>query len=163
MAEPWLIRFFACNREMQPFSFFFCYSLWGGDFGSGSGSKFNCAARVGSGQTISGTGRVRASVLSPCRALVWTSPHGSARMWFSWERTCRTVVFPAWQPAVLKLGVLRTFSERWEEWGRLRDCNWVQIKAHSFILFCNVYIIYFTQKWGVCCYVICTKIDLCCC
>ncbi len=27
----------------------------GGDFGSGSGSKFNCAARVGSGQTISGT------------------------------------------------------------------------------------------------------------
>ncbi len=30
--------------------------------GSGSGSKFNCAARVGSGQTISGTGRVRASV-----------------------------------------------------------------------------------------------------
>ncbi len=57
---------------------FFCYSLWdgggGGDFGSGSGSKFNCAARVGSGrvgsgQTISGTGRVRASVLSPCRPL----------------------------------------------------------------------------------------------
>ncbi len=58
---------------MQPFSFFFVgYSLWGGgggDFGSGSGSKFNCAARVGSGQTISGTGRVRASVLSPCRPL----------------------------------------------------------------------------------------------
>ncbi len=54
MAEPWLIRFFACNREMQPFPFFFCYSLWGGggggDFGSGSGSKFNCAARVGSGR-----------------------------------------------------------------------------------------------------------------
>ncbi len=56
---------------MQPFSFFFFYSLWavGGDFGSGSGSKFNCAARVGSGQTISGTGRVQASVLSPCRPL----------------------------------------------------------------------------------------------
>ncbi len=36
---------------MQPFSFFFLvgYSLGGGDFGSGSGSKFNCAARVGSG------------------------------------------------------------------------------------------------------------------
>ncbi len=34
----------------------------GGDFGSGSGSKCNCAARVGSGQTVSGTGRVRASV-----------------------------------------------------------------------------------------------------
>ncbi len=29
---------------MQPFSFFFCYSLLGGggDFGSGSGFKFNC-------------------------------------------------------------------------------------------------------------------------
>jgi len=52
MAEPWLIRFFACNREMQPFSFLFCYSLWGGggDFGSGSGSKFNCVARVGAGR-----------------------------------------------------------------------------------------------------------------
>ncbi len=36
------------------FFLFFCYSLWGGggvgDFGSGSGSKFNCAARVGSGR-----------------------------------------------------------------------------------------------------------------
>ncbi len=60
---------------MQPFSFFFLVIRCGagagagGDFGSGSGSKFNCAARVGSGQTISGTGRVRASVLSPCRPL----------------------------------------------------------------------------------------------
>ncbi len=56
------------------FPFFFVgYSLGGGggggDLGSGSGSKFNRAARVGSGQTISGTGRVRASVLSPCRPL----------------------------------------------------------------------------------------------
>ncbi len=37
---------------MQPFSFFFVgYSLGGGGgyLGSGSGSKFNCAARVGSG------------------------------------------------------------------------------------------------------------------
>ncbi len=60
---------------MQPSSFFFvirCGAGGGGDFGSGSGSKFNCAARVGSGQTISGTGRVRASVLSPCRTLVHT-------------------------------------------------------------------------------------------
>ncbi len=60
---------------MQPFSFFFLLAIrcggggGGGDFESGSGSKFNCAARVGSGQTISGTGRVRASVLSPCRLL----------------------------------------------------------------------------------------------
>ncbi len=66
---------------MQPFSFFFLVircGAWGGDFGSGSGSKFNCAARVGSvrvglGQTISGTGRVRASVLSPCRPLLWAT------------------------------------------------------------------------------------------
>ncbi len=67
---------------MQPFSFFFLLAIrWGargGDLGSGSGSKFNRAARVGSGrvglgQTISGTGRVRASVLSPCRPLLWTS------------------------------------------------------------------------------------------
>ncbi len=38
---------------MQPFSFFFvirCGAGAGGDFGSGSGSKFNCAARVGSGR-----------------------------------------------------------------------------------------------------------------
>ncbi len=50
MAEPWLIYFFACNREMQPFSFFFLLAIrWGGDLGSGSGSKFNRAARVGSG------------------------------------------------------------------------------------------------------------------
>ncbi len=48
MAEPWLIRFFACNREMQSFSFFLFVMGGGGDFGSGSGSKFNCAARVGS-------------------------------------------------------------------------------------------------------------------
>ncbi len=50
MAEPWLIRFFACNREMQPFSFFFVIRCGAGDLGSGSGSKFNCAARVGSGR-----------------------------------------------------------------------------------------------------------------
>ncbi len=54
---------------MQPFSFFLLFAVGRGrgDFGSGSGFKFNCAARVGSGQTISGT--VRASVLSPCRPL----------------------------------------------------------------------------------------------
>ncbi len=53
MAAPWSIYFFACNREMQPFSFFFLAIRWGGGggggLGSGSGSKFNCAARVGSG------------------------------------------------------------------------------------------------------------------
>ncbi len=61
---------------MQSFSFFFLFVMGGGgDFGSGSGSKFNCAARVGSGQTISGTGRVRASVLSPCRPLIVSTPN----------------------------------------------------------------------------------------
>ncbi len=50
MAEPWLIYFFACNREMQPFSFFLLAIRWGGgDLGSGSGSKFNRAARVRAG------------------------------------------------------------------------------------------------------------------
>ncbi len=29
MAEPWLIRFFACNREMQYFSFFFLFVMGG--------------------------------------------------------------------------------------------------------------------------------------
>ncbi len=62
MAEPWLIHFFACNREMQPFSLFFfvirCGAGRGCDFGPGSGSKFNCAARVGSGRV--GRSRVRA-------------------------------------------------------------------------------------------------------
>ncbi len=61
--------------SLFPFFFFFVVGRGGGgggggDFGSGSGSKFNCAARVGSGRTISGTGRVRASVLSPCRPVV---------------------------------------------------------------------------------------------
>ncbi len=69
----------AATVTSQPFPFFFfLLFVGGGDFGSGSGSKFNCAARVGSGrvgsgQTISGTGRVRASVLSPCRPLLWGS------------------------------------------------------------------------------------------
>ncbi len=36
---------------------------------SGSGPKFKCAALVGSGQTISGTGQVLASILSPCKPL----------------------------------------------------------------------------------------------
>ncbi len=59
---------------MQPSSFFGGAGGGGGFCWSGSGSKFNCAAgsgRVGSGQTISGTGRVRASVLSPCRTLIY--------------------------------------------------------------------------------------------
>ncbi len=63
----------------------------GCDFGSGSGSKFNCAARVGSGrvgsgQTISGTGQVRASVLSPCRPLLYIQ---YIPMWFN---PCLSVV-----------------------------------------------------------------------
>ncbi len=52
MAEPWLIRFFACNREMQPFSFFLVgYSLWGGGGGiSGRVRALNLTVPLGSGR-----------------------------------------------------------------------------------------------------------------
>ncbi len=52
--------------------FFFSYSLWGGGGGGVSGRvrALNLTVPLGSGRTISGTGRVRASVLSPCRPLV---------------------------------------------------------------------------------------------
>ncbi len=51
MAEPSLIRFFACNREMQPFSFFFCYSLWAGGGGiSGRVRALNLTVPLGSGR-----------------------------------------------------------------------------------------------------------------
>ncbi len=60
---------------MQSFSFFF-YSFWAGRGGAGGGGvisgrvrALNLTVPLGSGQTISGTGRVRASVLSPCRPL----------------------------------------------------------------------------------------------
>ncbi len=49
MAEPWLIYFFACNREMQPFSFFFVgYSLGGGI--SGRVRALNLTVPLGSGR-----------------------------------------------------------------------------------------------------------------
>ncbi len=54
---------------MQPF-FLVGYSLWGGGAISGRVRALNLTVPLGSGQTISGTGRVRASVLSPCRPLV---------------------------------------------------------------------------------------------
>ncbi len=59
MAEPWLIRFFACNREMQPFFLFFFVIRCGAGGGGISGRvrALNLTVRVGSGQTISGTGR----------------------------------------------------------------------------------------------------------
>ncbi len=39
-----------CNREMHPFFYRYPLCVWGGvfGFGSDSGSKSNCAARVGS-------------------------------------------------------------------------------------------------------------------
>ncbi len=49
MSEPWLIRFFACNREKQPFSFFFCYSLLGGGI-SGRVRALNLTVPLGSGR-----------------------------------------------------------------------------------------------------------------
>ncbi len=47
-----------CNREMQPLFLLAIHCGGGGDFrsGSSSSSKLKCAARVGSSQTISGTG-----------------------------------------------------------------------------------------------------------
>ncbi len=59
---------------MQPLSFFFLLAIrWGGGI-SGRVRALNLtvplgSGRVGLGQTISDTGRVRASVLSPCRPL----------------------------------------------------------------------------------------------
>ncbi len=53
MAEPWLIRFFACNREMQPFSFFFSYSLLCGGGGGGFSGRvraLNLTVPLGSGR-----------------------------------------------------------------------------------------------------------------
>ncbi len=47
MAEPWLIGFFACNREMQAFSFLVGYSLWGGI--SGRVRALNLTVPLGSG------------------------------------------------------------------------------------------------------------------
>ncbi len=45
----------------------------GGGVISGRVRALNLTVPLGSGQTISGTGRVRASVLSPCRPLSWTA------------------------------------------------------------------------------------------
>ncbi len=53
MAEPWLIRFFACNREMQPFSFFFVIRCGGGGGGGGVSGRvraLNLTVPLGSGQ-----------------------------------------------------------------------------------------------------------------
>ncbi len=48
-------------------SLFFGYSLWGDISGSGRVRALNLTVPLGSGRTISGTGR--ASILSPCRPL----------------------------------------------------------------------------------------------
>ncbi len=65
---------------MQPFFVVVGYSLWGG---GGGGGRFrvqalNLTIPLGSIQTISGTGRVRASVLSPCRPLLEARGHPRA-------------------------------------------------------------------------------------
>ncbi len=66
---------------MQPFSFFFVIRCGAGAGGGGISGRVRAlnltvllgSGRFGSGQTISGTGRVRASVLSPCRPLLCTA------------------------------------------------------------------------------------------
>ncbi len=109
MAEPWLICFFACNREMQPFSFFFVIRCGGI---SGRVRALNLTVPLGSGQTISGTGRVRASVLSPCRPL---------------HRTCMEKFFssgfthtlPEWRYLPLQVGcfsLTHTSGPVWKGW-----------------------------------------------
>ncbi len=53
MAEPWLIRFFACNREMQPFSFFFLLFVVGAGGGGGNSGRvraLNLTVPLGSGR-----------------------------------------------------------------------------------------------------------------
>ncbi len=57
----------ARNREMQPF----CFWLFvvGGGGGLFRVRAQNLTVPLGSGQTISGTGQVRASILSLCRPL----------------------------------------------------------------------------------------------
>ncbi len=52
MAEPWLIYFFACNREIKPFSFFFLLAIrWGGGGGiSGRVRALNLTVPLGSGR-----------------------------------------------------------------------------------------------------------------
>ncbi len=66
---------------MQPFSFFFLAIRWGGGGGGISGRvrALNLTVPLGSGRVGSdnlgygpGTGRVRPSVLSPCRPLTHT-------------------------------------------------------------------------------------------
>ncbi len=56
MAEPWLIRFFACNREMQPFSFFFKLFVGGG--GGGGGAVISGRVRALNLTVPRGSGRV---------------------------------------------------------------------------------------------------------
>ncbi len=48
MAEPWLIRFFACKREMQPFSFFFVIRCGAGGGISGRVRALNLTVPLGS-------------------------------------------------------------------------------------------------------------------
>ncbi len=46
-----------CNREMHPFFYRYPLCLWGGCLGSGRIRALNLTVPLGSGQTISGTGR----------------------------------------------------------------------------------------------------------
>ncbi len=81
MAEPWWICFFmylftdCCMQSWNATIFvFFCLFVvvGGGGFWVGFRTLNLTAAQVGTGQTISGTGQVRASILSLCRPLLCT-------------------------------------------------------------------------------------------
>ncbi len=74
MAKPWWICFFVywpLHAIVKCSLFFFFAIRCRGKNISGLGSNLTVA--LGSGQTISGMGQVRASILSPCRPLHWMS------------------------------------------------------------------------------------------
>ncbi len=119
MAEPWLIRLFACNREMQPFSFFFCYSLWGAGGGiSGRVRALNLTVSLGSGRVR--RSRVRAGFglqfwaradLYSCNIAVclWRI---ATEFTLSIQKTNRYIAVPAWWAKVSALSGLL-----WNLWG----------------------------------------------
>ncbi len=83
MAEPWLIRFFACNRERQPFSFFLLFVVGRGGGISGRVRALNLTVPLGSGRVRRSRVRAgfglqfwaRADLYSSCSPLFVNLPH----------------------------------------------------------------------------------------
>ncbi len=131
MAEPWLIYFFACNREMQPFSFFFCWLFVGGGGGiSGRVRALNLTVPLGSGRV--GSGRVRQSRVRAGFGLQF------------------------WARADLYCSLLNRFSlwddhNRWTWWYPVGSCvllihasfSWVLDRADLFMTDCVSHFVFF--------------------